>query len=88
MVCYGAERRAAVSWSSRWKKVGLGAALSNTFGGKLIQYYSYRVSFLGLGAVAAIALALLWFGVPETLANYTGRDADASAPPQSQQAPA
>jgi MFS family permease len=68
--------------------VGLGAALSNTFGGKLIQYYSYRVSFLGLGAVAAIALALLWFGVPETLANYTGRDADASAPPQSQQAPA
>ncbi len=47
--------------------VGLGAALSNVFGGKLIQYYSYRVSFLALGALAAIALALLWLGVPETL---------------------
>ena len=68
--------------------VGLGAALSNTFGGKLIQYYSYRVSFLGLGAVAAVAFAVLWFGVPETLANYTERDADSSSPPQAEQATA
>ena len=47
--------------------VGLGASLSNTFGGKLVQYFSFRLSFLGLGAVAAIAVLLLWFGVPETL---------------------
>lgn len=47
--------------------VGLGAALSTTFGGKLIQHGSYRVSFLSLGAVAAVALALLWIGMPETL---------------------
>jgi MFS family permease len=49
--------------------VGIGAALSTSFGGKLIQYYSFRVSFLSLGGVAAIAFALLWFGVPETLRN-------------------
>jgi MFS family permease len=47
--------------------VGMGAALSNTFGGKLVQYASFRLSFLGLGAVAVVAVALLWFGVPETL---------------------
>jgi MFS family permease len=47
--------------------VGLGAALSNTFGGKLVQYASFRISFLGLGAVAVVAVALLWWGVPETL---------------------
>lgn len=47
--------------------VGLGAALSTTFGGKLIQHESYRASFLALGGVAAVALALLWFAMPETL---------------------
>ena len=46
--------------------VGLGAALSTTFGGKLIQHFSYAVSFLSLGAVAAIAFLLLLFAVPET----------------------
>ena len=47
--------------------VGIGAALSNTFGGKLVQYFSFRASFLGLGAVAVVAVVLLWLGVPETL---------------------
>lgn len=47
--------------------VGMGAALSNTFGGKLVQYYGFSTSFLGLGAVAAFALVVLWLGVPETL---------------------
>ena len=47
--------------------VGLGAALSTTFGGKLIQHGSYRVSFLALGGVAAVALTLLLFAMPETL---------------------
>ena len=47
--------------------IGLGAALSTTFGGKLIQHLSYRVSFLALGVVALGAFVLLWLGVPETL---------------------
>jgi MFS family permease len=51
--------------------VGLGAALSNTFGGMLIQHGSYRLSFVALGAVAAVALALLWFAMPETLDGNT-----------------
>ncbi len=48
--------------------VGSGAALSTTFGGKLIQHGSYRVSFLALGGVAAAAFVLLWLAMPETLA--------------------
>ena len=65
--------------------VGIGAALSTTFGGKLIQYYSYRISFLGLGAVAVVALAVLFFGVPETLPGDAGPDADSTIPPQIQE---
>ncbi len=47
--------------------VGLGAALSTSFGGKLIQYGSYQISFLALGGLAAVALGLLWLAMPETL---------------------
>ena len=47
--------------------VGLGAALSTTFGGRLIQHGNYRVSFLALGGVAAVAFTLLWLFMPETL---------------------
>lgn len=47
--------------------VGLGAALSTTFGGKLIQHGDYRISFLALGGVAAVALTLLLLAMPETL---------------------
>ena len=47
--------------------VGLGAALSTSFGGKLIQHFNFGVSFLALGIVAAVALAVLWVGIPETL---------------------
>ena len=55
--------------------VGLGAALSTTLGGSLIQHGEFRTSFLTLGAVALIAFALLLFGLPET-----GSEAHASAP--------
>jgi MFS family permease len=48
--------------------VGIGAALSNLFGGKIIDYFSFRISFLALGGIAAIAFTLLWLFVPETLA--------------------
>ncbi len=47
--------------------VGVGAALSTTLGGLLIQHLGYRASFLGLAAVAVFAFALLWFAMPETL---------------------
>jgi MFS family permease len=52
--------------------VGIGAALSTTFGGKLIQYFSYRISFLSLGAIAALAFVLLWTAIPETLRERRG----------------
>jgi MFS family permease len=54
--------------------VGLGAALSTTFGGKLIQHFSFRISFLSLGAIAALALLLLWTAVPETLPSSNHQD--------------
>jgi predicted MFS family arabinose efflux permease len=47
---------------------GRGGALSTALGGQLIQHFSFRVSFLGLAAIALLALALLWIAVPETLA--------------------
>ena len=60
--------------------VGLGAALSTSFGGKLIQRYSYRISFLSLGAIAALAFVLLWFAIPETLPEYGAPSNDPSSP--------
>jgi MFS family permease len=60
--------------------VGVGAALSTTFGGKLIQHGSYRVSFLALGGVAGVALALLWFAMPETLERGRERDPNLTSP--------
>jgi MFS family permease len=59
--------------------VGIGAALSNTFGGELIQHFSYRISFLSLGAIAALAFALLWIAVPETLARAKTPDRNTSS---------
>ena len=58
--------------------VGVGAALSNTFGGELIQHFSYRVSFLSLGTIAALAFFLLWTAVPETLADRNKPDKNTS----------
>jgi predicted MFS family arabinose efflux permease len=56
--------------------VGIGAALSTTIGGVLIQHLGYRASFLGLAGIALLAFAVLWFAIPETLcdaaANTTG----------------
>ncbi len=51
--------------------VGIGAALSTTIGGVLIQHVNYRASFLGLAAIALVAFGLLWFAVPETLPERT-----------------
>ncbi|WP_263383058.1 MFS transporter [Granulicella arctica] len=68
--------------------VGLGAALSTTFGGKLIQHFSYRVSFLSLGAIAVLAFALLWTAIPETLTDENEPDKNASPPLDTQEIPA
>ncbi len=47
--------------------VGVGAALSTSIGGMLIQRLGYRASFLGLSGVALAAFLMLWWLIPETL---------------------
>ena len=49
--------------------VGIGAAMSTTIGGLLIQHLGYRASFLGLAGIAVLAFALLWLAVPETFSD-------------------
>ena len=68
--------------------VGVGAALSTTFGGKLIQHFSYRISFLSLGAIAALAFILLWAAIPETLPERRKPDSDPASPAITQELPA
>jgi MFS family permease len=68
--------------------VGIGAALSTTFGGKLIQHFSYRISFLSLGTIAALAFVLLWTAIPETLPELHTTDGDPSSPAIAQEIPA
>jgi MFS family permease len=61
--------------------VGIGAALSNTVGGVLIQRLGYHSSFLGLAAIALAAFLLLWSNLPETLnsANPGSRQSSSSS---------
>jgi predicted MFS family arabinose efflux permease len=49
--------------------VGIGASLSTTIGGVLIQHLGYRASFLGLSGIALRAFAVLWIAIPETLSK-------------------
>ncbi len=51
--------------------VALGAALSTTVGGSLMEHRGANVSFWVLGALALAAFALLLFGVPETKVSTT-----------------
>jgi MFS family permease len=51
--------------------VGIGAALSTTVGGFLIQKFNFAASFLGLAAVGLVAFFLLLFFFPETRNNPT-----------------
>ena len=48
---------------------GLGAALSSSLAGFVVQQAGYNAAFLTLAGVAALALALLWLAMPETLAK-------------------
>ena len=60
--------------------VGTGAATSMTIGGLLIQHFSYRISFLGLAAIAALAFTVLFLAVPETLEHSIDRDLELPQP--------
>jgi predicted MFS family arabinose efflux permease len=46
--------------------VGIGAALSQVIAGSIVRHMGYHAGFLFLGAVAAAALAMLYFFMPET----------------------
>jgi MFS family permease len=49
--------------SAAW---GLGAALSNSIAGFIVDWAGYSTAFLFLAGVALAALALFWLAVPET----------------------
>lgn len=49
--------------------VGIGASVSTTYAGVLVQHFSYNAGFLGLAGVAVLAWLLLFFKMPETLAQ-------------------
>jgi predicted MFS family arabinose efflux permease len=46
--------------------VGIGASLSQVIAGSLVHHWGSRVGFLFLAAVATVALAVLYFFMPET----------------------
>ncbi len=46
---------------------GVGAALSNSLAGFVVQQAGYNAAFLTLAGVAAVASTLLWLAMPETL---------------------
>jgi MFS family permease len=46
--------------------VGIGAALSQTIAGTIVHHFSFNAGFLFLAAIAALALSILFFFMPET----------------------
>jgi predicted MFS family arabinose efflux permease len=46
--------------------LAIGAGLSNVLAGIVVQKAGYNAGFLMLAAIAALALAVFWFYVPET----------------------
>ncbi|MCU1772856.1 MFS transporter [Pseudomonas sp. 13B_3.2_Bac1] len=48
---------------------GLGAALSSSVAGIVLQEAGYNAAFLTLAVIAGLAFMLLWLAVPETLAD-------------------
>jgi MFS family permease len=51
--------------------VGIGASLSQIIAGCIVQHFGYNTGFLFLSAIAAAALAVLYFFMPETDAAAT-----------------
>jgi predicted MFS family arabinose efflux permease len=54
--------------------VGIGASLSQAIAGGLVHHFGYRSGFLFLAAVASLALAILYFYMPETRKSEAARD--------------
>jgi MFS family permease len=50
--------------------VGLGQTLSPGLGGEIVQRYGFNLSFLSLGAIAVLPLAIFFMAVPETLEGH------------------
>ncbi len=75
----------AVSTSSRARspRPWASAPLSTTFGGKLIQHFNYRISFLALGAIALLAFLLVATAIPETLADRSRKARQSGSGPSS-----
>jgi predicted MFS family arabinose efflux permease len=46
--------------------VGIGASLSQVIAGAIVHHFGYNAGFLFLATVAAVALAILYFFMPET----------------------
>jgi predicted MFS family arabinose efflux permease len=46
--------------------VGIGAALSQAIAGAIGHHFSFHTAFLFLAAIAAAALVILYFFMPET----------------------
>ena len=46
--------------------VGIGAALSQTIAGTIVQHFNFDIGFVFLAAVAAAAFGILYFFMPET----------------------
>jgi MFS family permease len=67
--------------SAAW---GLGAALSNSIAGFIVDQAGYSAAFLFLASVALAALALFWIAVPETRERTDGalgRPSNRTLPP-------
>ena len=45
---------------------GIGASVSGRIAGAIVDHFGYAVTFLTLGAAAAVALIVLAIGMPET----------------------
>ena len=54
--------------------VSIGASLSQAIAGGIVHHFGYRIGFLFLAAVAAMAFAVLYFYMPETRNFEAARD--------------
>jgi MFS family permease len=54
--------------------VGIGASLSQAIAGGIVHHFGYRIGFLFLAAVASLALAILYFYMPETRKSEPARE--------------
>jgi MFS family permease len=54
--------------------VGIGASLSQAIAGGIVHHFGYRIGFLFLAAVASLALAILYFYMPETRKSEAARE--------------